>query len=180
MRTTKRMEISLTATHLPGVQNQAADRLSRLGLEREYYLKAEVREHVMRELDFSPTIDVFGAGTPPPREWGMRTLRDGLRVPWTGLSLFLHPPLNLMMGTLLKLRAEPARVILIYPAWESQPWTHLVQEMESRHIVLGTFDVAMEVTERFKQQGWKLPPGDVRAGVLVGRTTPASGCLSSS
>jgi ribonuclease HI len=176
LRAVKRMEVSLTAVHLPGVQNQAADRLSRLGLDREYHLRAEVREHLMAELQFKPNIDVFNAGTPSPREWGMRTLKDGLRVPWTGYDLYLHPPLNLLMGTLLKLRAEPARAILIYPAWGSQPWTHLLREMECRSIDLGSFDEAMEVTERFKQQSWKLPPGNVRGGIVDTRTMRGSCC----
>jgi hypothetical protein len=51
--------------------------------------------------------------------------------------------------------------------------------MESRSIDLGTFDETMEVTERFRQQGWKLPPGTVRAGLLGMKMMPAKSCLSS-
>jgi ribonuclease HI len=42
LTTAKKMEIQLQAVHIPGLSNDGADRLSRIGQEREYYLKEDV------------------------------------------------------------------------------------------------------------------------------------------
>jgi ribonuclease HI len=174
------LRVTLTALHLPGVQNQAADRLSRMGSEREYTLRPCIRQALMEELHFWPTVDAFDAGGDQATDHGLRGPRDGLRIAWGGLDLFLHPPINLLMATLTKLRAEPARAILIHPAWESQPWSTLILKGAVRQMDLGSFDEVMDTTPRFRSEGWRLPPGNVVASMMDTRTTAVRSILSGS
>jgi ribonuclease HI len=160
------LRISLTALHIPGVQNQAADRLSRMGMEREYTLSQTARQAVMEEFQFHPTVDVFVTGTDWAVDQGLERLSDSLRIAWTGRDLYIHPPINLLMATVIKLRTEPARAILIHPAWEGQPWSILIREGARRQKDLGTFDEVMDTTLRFRSEGWRLPPGNVMASLM--------------
>jgi hypothetical protein len=166
------LRLSLTALHLPGVQNQAADRLSRLGAHREYTVKPAVLQALMIEFQFWPGTDIFGRDS-EMADRGEGRPSDGLRVPWKGRDLYLHPPISLLMPTVRKLEIEPTRAILIHPAWESQPWSLLIQERAVRQKDLGTFDEVMDTTPRFRSEGWRLPPGKVRASMMDTRTTPA-------
>jgi ribonuclease HI len=173
------LRLSLTALHLPGVQNQAADRLSRLGTHREYVVKPAVLRTLMDEFRFWPDTDIFGTDS-QAEDQGLGRPSDGLRVAWKGRDLYLHPPINLLMPTVSKLRSEPTRAILIHPAWESQPWSLLIREGAARQMDLGTFDEVMDTTPRFRSEGWRLPPGNVRASLMDTRTIVASSTSSSS
>jgi hypothetical protein len=166
------LRLSLTALHLPGVQNQAADRLSRLGTLREYAVKPAVLRAIMSEFQFWPVTDIFGVDS-EQTDRGAGRPSNGLRVAWRGRDLYLHPPITLLMPTVRKLRSEPTRAILIHPAWESQPWSLLIQERATRQKDLGPFDEVMDTTPRFRSEGWRLPPGKVRASMRDTRTTPA-------
>ena len=177
----RQMRISLTASYLPGKENDTADRLSRMGALSGFYLKPEVLQDLLRTSHFIPTLDVFA------REPGLRTGSaseqrgeavvwwQGGRVPptWTHERLFLHPPLNKILPLLHRLQAEPVPSLMITPAWTSQPWSPLLAQVGERQFHLGTFEAAMETTPDFRRAGWRLPPGKVVASLLATRTTRA-------
>jgi ribonuclease HI len=170
----EKFRIHLQAVHLPGVQNEEADRLSRLGRTREYYLKEEAFNEVVRVLGLQPEEDAF-ATTPYLRsDITVEHPRDALRTPWRGKKLYLHPPLHLVMKTIAKAIKEEVKAILIVPDWKAQPWSPMLRQVEGKGKELGTFEEAMMLTERFKSEGWRLPPGNVRAVILATRTTRGS------
>jgi ribonuclease HI len=171
---TKAMRIQLTAIHLPGVQNGEADKLSRMGTAREYFLREQTLQWILRELEFQPDTDPFAASPYLPSTTTIAHPGEGLRIPWAAQKLFLHPPPHLIGKCLSKIRWEPAQAILIAPAWPSQPWSPLLSRLSQRQVHLGPFSAVMEVTARFRREGWLLPPGNVVAALLDTRMTKAS------
>jgi hypothetical protein len=173
----RRLRVEPRASYLPGVQNDTADRLSRMGSLIEYHLKPAILQELLGEAEFEPTLDVF------QREPALSQLTDpSLRLQshkqclnrsWEGERLLLHPPLNLIAATLRRLRSEPTPALMITPAWTSQPWSSALAEVAERQVHLGQYDVVMETTPEFRRAGWRLPPGNVVASVLATRTTRA-------
>jgi ribonuclease HI len=162
--------IHLHALHLPGMQNQEADRLSRLGNAREYYLKEETYRMVTAALRFEPEIDVFAATPYLLSGTEVEFPKDALRTRWSGKRLFLHPPIHLLTQTISKSYREEAEALLLAPQWAGQPWISILSKIEVGRMVLGSYEETMITTPRFRREGWCLPPGNVMA-VLLGRRT---------
>jgi ribonuclease HI len=178
----QRSKLNLTAMHIPGLTNTEADRLSRMGRTREYYVKEALLREATGILGLVPEEDAFGATPYLPSETALRHPGDALRMPWTGKKLLLHPPIYLLGRTLAKLRREPAAAILIVPAWRAQPWMPVLMKMMTKRVELGAFEEAVETTERFRREGWRLPPGRVWAVLLAMKMTKenasSDGCSS--
>jgi ribonuclease HI len=170
----RRANLNLTAIHIPGVTNTTADRLSRMGSTREFYLKEAYLHKAMETLGLEPDLDPFSSSPFLTGVAALRFPRDALRANWTAKRLFIHPPVYLIGRTLAKLRREPAAAIVILPAWRTQPWMPALARLMTNKLELGTFDEVMETTSRFKQEGWRLPPGRVWAVTLGMRTMKGS------
>jgi hypothetical protein len=168
------MRLQLQAIHIPGVTNTFADRLSRIGTLREYYLKETLFHEVTEILQFVPEEDAFAAAPYLPSETAIEHPAEALRASWKGRKLFLHPPMHLVTRTIAKADREEVEAILIVPNWKAQPWSSTLARLERKEVVLGTFEDTMTTTPRFRSEGWLLPPGDVRAVLLAGRTTRES------
>jgi ribonuclease HI len=166
LTTIQGMKVRVTAAHIPGVENSEADRLSRMGRIREYYLRQTLLQELMRVWDITPESDPFASSPYLPSQTAMKHPTDALRTSWIGRTLFLHPPPHLLGKTLSKIRRENARAILIAPAWRSQPWSPLLSRLSLQRTTLGTFEETMETTPRFRKEGWQLPPGQVVAALL--------------
>jgi ribonuclease HI len=165
------LRIELRAAHIPGLTNTLADRLSRMGRQREYYLKEDALRRAEEELGFLVEFDPFAANplitsNTPPRHPG-----QGLDEDWTGKKLLLHPPPHLLLRTLSKAQTEGVTALLIAPTWRSQPWSPLLSQLTQRSLILGNYEEVMETTPRFAEEGWQLPPGAVQAVTLDTRTT---------
>jgi ribonuclease HI len=166
----RRHGIYLQAVHLPGVQNEEADRLSRLGTVREYYLRKEVFDEAATEFGFRPEVDVF-ATTPYLRsDIAAEHPRDALRISWSQSRVFLHPPIHLLTKTVTKALREGTRAILIAPQWSGQPWSPALATMEAKRKILGSYEGTMVKTARFVEEGWRLPPGNAVAILLARKT----------
>jgi ribonuclease HI len=177
---TRKRDILLTATYLPGVLNSTADKLSRLGSAMDFSLNRETFLLVTQELHLEPEIDVFADAenhlcdayaSLSPRD-GAAIAVDGLTIPWTNRALWLHPPINLISRVLAKLETERTRAILVAPAWEGQPWSPRLTQHALRHYDLGSYEECMVPGKKFQEEGWLFPPGRVRASLLDTRTTP--------
>jgi hypothetical protein len=147
-----------------------------MGKEREYYLKEEYLTRVVRELALQPDTDPFAASPYIRSDTATGHPKEAFALKWAGQRLFLHPPPHMITRALSKMRQEEARGILIAPVWKSQPWSPLLSQLTRRSVILGPFETVMEVTPRFRREGWLLPPGDVMAVLLDTRTTEASSC----
>jgi hypothetical protein len=165
------LQIRMKAAHIPGMQNTIADRLSRMGALREYYLKKEHFEQAKQGLALEPETDPFAASPYLPSDTATGFPREALAQDWTGRKVFLHPPPHMMTRTLKKAVQDKVQALLIAPAWTSQPWSPLLSRWTRQAIVLGHFEDVMQPTERFMREGWTLPPGDVVAVSLDTRTT---------
>jgi ribonuclease HI len=166
----QRHKIHLQAVHLPGIKNEEADRLSRLGRTREYYLKEDVYGRAVQGLGFQPEEDAFGATPFLRTSTQPRRLTDALLLDWSEKRLYLHPPPHLLTRTVSKAFKERTQAILIVPVWMGQPWLPLLRDIEAKRLVLGSYEEVMVTTPRFTRAGWRLPPGAV-AAVLLGRRT---------
>jgi hypothetical protein len=169
------MEIQLQAVHIPGLSNDGADRLSRIGQEREYYLKEDVYKQMTAQLGFQPEFDAFAATPYLPSEVAVEHIYDALRFDWIGKRLLIHPPPTLLMKSISEAMREAPEAVLILPSWAGQPWQPRLNSVEQRRLTLGTYDWTMETTPRFRAEGWRLPPGDVQAVLMGTKTTKESG-----
>jgi ribonuclease HI len=184
----RRLRIELVASYLPGIENDTADRLSRVSGLTGYRLKPEVLRTLLAESGFCPTLDVFAREPELElRETGseradaaLRGPADCMRMRWAGHHLFLHPPLNRITAVLNRLQQEPCPALLITPAWNSQPWSPILAALAETQWQLGSFEAAMQTTPEFSKAGWRLSPGDVVATTLGTKTMRAapssSGC----
>jgi hypothetical protein len=184
----RRMRLALRAVYLPGIQNDTADRLSRMGELTGFCLQESVMTELLREAEFEPTLDVFArepslweqTGAAERPEANILWQGEGMLLNWQGERLFLHPPLHRIAATLRRLQREPTPALLITPNWGSQPWSPILAELVEKQIHLGSYDHVMSTTPEFRREGWRLPPGEVIASILGTKMTKGSDCLTSS
>ncbi len=125
-----KMGITIQIRHIPGALNVIADRLSRKGQiqQTEWSLHPHVFKRICSTL-YKPMIDGFATAdntklplyispVPDPAAYSV----DALSVPWTGLCLYLFPPVRILSQVLRKLLLEPCRALVIAPFWPSQIW----------------------------------------------------------
>ncbi|CAJ0950626.1 unnamed protein product [Ranitomeya imitator] len=120
----------ISAVHIPGVENWAADFLSRKGLAAgEWSLHPEVFHQICLQWG-TPDVDLtasrvnrkvpqFVSRSRDPLAVGV----DALAIPWSQFELpYLFPPLPLLPKLLKKIKAEGVPVILIAPDWPRRAW----------------------------------------------------------
>jgi ribonuclease HI len=181
-----RMELHLTATYLPGVHNERADRLSRMGNAMDYAVKQDIFPQILQQLRLQPQVDVFAdshnhlldAYCTLDATDGGATAVDGMLLDWTGQVLWLHPPILLIGVALTKLRREGAQAILVVPDWSGQTWSHDLTQLSRASVNLGAYEQCMTPGRRFLARQWKFPPGQAVAHSLDTRTTVDSSSSS--
>ncbi|CAJ0925813.1 unnamed protein product [Ranitomeya imitator] len=120
----------ISAVHIPGVENWAADFLSREGLAAgEWSLHPEVFHQICLRWG-TPDVDLtasrvnrkvpqFVSRSRDPLAVGV----DALAIPWSQFELpYLFPSLPLLPKLLKKIKAEGVPVILIAPDWPRRAW----------------------------------------------------------
>ena len=129
------LNISLTASHLAGVDNQPADILSRTTSSNEWELTKHWADWVF-EIFSRPNVDLFASAsnfkiptfctrTFHPRAWKV----DAFSFPWANLYLYAFPPFALIRKVLVTLRDSDATMLLVAPCWPNQTWFPLVMEL---------------------------------------------------
>ncbi|KAJ1114356.1 hypothetical protein NDU88_002594 [Pleurodeles waltl] len=120
--------LSLVATHLPGIQNVQADALSRVMDENHEWVLHDDVVHSIFALWGTPSTDLFA--TPDnkkcqnfaSRYYHPGTLGNALWISWSGAFLYAFPPLPLIPAVLQKLSNAQTKMILIAPEWPRQWW----------------------------------------------------------
>lgn len=127
----QRMEISLTARHIPGSLNVIADQLSRKGqaLHTEWSLHPRIF-HDLCLRHGTPTIDLFATRfnhklplfvSPVPDPLCIQV--DALSMDWAGKFLYAFPPVGFIPQVLAKLMtSEECKLLLIAPHWPTRTW----------------------------------------------------------
>ena len=125
--------IILTAEHLPGHLNVTADQESRLIRDRcDWMLNPQKIQENMGPLE----IDLFASRLTKqlPHFYSWRAdpeaaATDAFMQDWSHLRGFANPPWSLISHCLSKVRAEEARIVLVTPLWNTQPWFPVELEM---------------------------------------------------
>ena len=120
--------ISVTAVHLPGTENTAADEASRARpymsdwkLESEAFRKVSKRWPVNFDLFASlwnRQLTRFAPWEPQP---GAEVV-NAFAINWTSVKGYAFPPIALITRCLEKVRREEADLVLIAPVWPAQAW----------------------------------------------------------
>jgi len=121
--------IWLSATHIPGIQNETADRLSRKVIDRtEWQLNPSVFKQLIKPWG-RPKIDLFAFWNnyqlKPFVSWRAdpKALAiDAFCLSWKNKFVYLFPPFSMLSKVLQKLQEDQAKGILIAPLWKTQTW----------------------------------------------------------
>ena len=128
--------ITLSASHLPGVNNWIADQESReIQTLAEWKLHKEIFLKVFNTMG-PCNVDLFAcclnhqlaeyiSWRPDPGAMGT----DAFQWSWKDLKGYAFPPFALIGRCLQKVRVERSTVILIAPTWQNQPWYATLLEM---------------------------------------------------
>ena len=120
----------LNAVHIPGKQNIAADRESRVSRrETEWALNKDIFNAITLTLDFVPNIDLFAsrlnyqvkpyvAYTPDPRAYAI----DAFCLSKRTLQFYAFRPFCLIQRVVQKIKEEQATGLIVVPYWATQAW----------------------------------------------------------
>jgi hypothetical protein len=136
--------LSLAAVHVSGADNTVADSLSRPLQSApvsdkfrsvEWSLSQRIASTLFLlwgepQVDLYATranrkVPVFCCRTPDP----LALPRDPLSLSWSGMLIYLYPPISLVLQSLAKIRREEAEAIAILPWWPCRGWFPLVLEL---------------------------------------------------
>ena len=122
--------ITIRAVHLPGVQNDFADYLSRMtDSDHSYFLSQSIFDRLCALLPFSLSLDCFASRSnfklPFFFSWHADPLSSGVdsfSYVWSD-NLYLFPPLPLIDKSLSKFISDSVSCgLFITPFWSSRPW----------------------------------------------------------
>lgn len=124
---------SVRAIHLPGVQNCAADLLSRQKPPPGEWRLNPVVVQMIWERNGVAQVDLFASrSTTHCLQWFSLSEpdsplgQDALAHPWPDCLLYAFPPLPLLMTTLHRIAQSNHRVLLVAPFWPGRVWFPLI------------------------------------------------------
>ncbi|XP_068203080.1 uncharacterized protein [Palaemon carinicauda] len=130
----------LSAVRLAGVRNVVADALSRTTpLESEWSLDNRSFQWILSQVpglqvdlfatESNRKLECYVAPNLDPQPYAM----DAMSIDWnTWKTIYLFPPINLLLKVLHKLRSFKGRVALIAPNWPKSKWFPLLPELGLR------------------------------------------------
>ena len=135
--------IWLSATHIPGVQNKTADRLSRKFTDRtEWQLDPCIFKKLVN-LWGKPEIDLFASRNnyqfKPFVSWHAdpeAVAIDAFCLNWESKYVYLFPPFSMLAKAVQKIQEDQAQALLIAPLWRTQIWFPKIMHMLIRQPVL--------------------------------------------
>ena len=130
----KDRNIWVSAAHIPGKDNKAADAQSRkINLDAEWKLNPNFLAEALEVLHFEPNVDLFASRInfqykdyfsfkADPEAVAV----DAFVVPWTDIKLYAFPLFSVILRMLSKIQREKATGIVIVPEWHTQVWWPLL------------------------------------------------------
>lgn len=128
--------IMITARHLPGKNNIAADRLSRLNDKSEWRLHPQIFD--MLDVMWGPhTVDRFSSFVTThlpfyntryldPYSSGVDALAQ---TDWNQHNNFVNPPFRLLSNVIKTIVCQKAVATVVAPWWPAQPFFHRLQQL---------------------------------------------------
>ena len=122
-------DIWLSASHVPGVENNIADLKSRYFYDnKEWSLNPYIIEKVCEKFG-KPEIDLFATRLnakcelyvsfkPDPNAFAV----DAFTQNWNDIKGYAFPPLSLIGRILAKIKRDEASITVRVPCWQTQPW----------------------------------------------------------
>lgn len=127
---------SLSAVHLKGIDNIAADFLSRITLQKgEWSLNPDIFAKITEKFGL-PQIDLFASSQNHQVQAFYSLCHkdrplavDAFSQPWSQGLLYAFPPFSLIPRVLMKIQRDKAKVILIAPFWPKRSWFPILLQM---------------------------------------------------
>ena len=120
----------ITASHIPGVDNIEADKCTRkLYKDSEWKLNPELFLKYCKIFNFIPSIDCFASRInkqieeyisfkPDPYASHI----DAFTISWNNLKGYMFPPFSVIPKVLQKIQTDNATVMVVVPHWPTQSW----------------------------------------------------------
>ena len=144
----------VSAAHIPGVENSEADEGSRVFNDTtEWNINDSIFQEICKKYG-TPTIDLFAsrlnfkvqrycAWEPDPGA----VYIDGFMYDWGQEKLcYAFPPFSVIHMVIQKLIQDEAAAILVVPAWHTQAWYTLLDELRYSELMFFT----VKDNERFR------------------------------
>ena len=124
-----KLDIWITASHVPGVKNTTADLRSHLFYDnKEWSLNEGVAKPLFDQFG-KPEIDLFASCLnfkcskyasykPDPDAYHV----NAFSLCWLNLNAYIFPPFSIVGRVLAKLAQDRATALVIVPCWQTQPW----------------------------------------------------------
>ena len=171
--------IWLSATHIPGIKNEAADRLSRKFSDSTEWQRNPFVFKQLIQLWKKPEIDLFASRnnyqfTPfVPWHADPEALAiDAFCLSWKNKFVYLFPPFSMLSKVLQKLQEDQAQGILVAPLWKTQTWfpkmLHMLIAKESV-AVAPQQDSDSSTVAKVKTDGMLLIRGRLKKQEISGR-----------
>jgi ribonuclease HI len=169
--------LHVIAAHIPGVENVAADHLSRLEKSGDYGIKQGVLDKALKTMGVTINIDLFANAQNHKCQRYVSVSkfvgaaeRDAFSMEWGSFSPLIHPPIPLILRCLRKVEREGVRGVIIVPAWKGQTWNNLLQRMTKKKIDLGQSATILQAGRFMQRYGTQLPPGRLVIHLVDGTT----------
>ena len=123
-------EVWISAAHIPGKENTAADEESRkVNLDTEWMLDSKVLQVALQKLGVKPDIDLFASRVnrqmsryvsfrPDPEAYAV----DAFALSWSDIHFYAFPPFSVITAMLRKVERDQAAGVVVVPRWTSQVW----------------------------------------------------------
>jgi hypothetical protein len=173
----KERNIRLECRHIAGEDNKTADALSRLAKSGDYSLRDGVLAKAEAELGEAAEIDLFARSANRQKDVyctlekdGRALARNALTIHWNlGCTVLIHPPIPMITRSLLKIRKDRARAVLVIPYWRGMIWQALLNTLTVKGpVMLGRCEDVLQMGPGMRQQRASLPPGVCAAWLVQG------------
>ncbi|XP_061176076.1 uncharacterized protein LOC133185029 [Saccostrea echinata] len=122
--------IWISASHIPGIDNVEADRLSRtINDDLEWKLNETVFHKICQIFNLKDGMDLFASRLNHQLERYVSFLPDpeaicvdAFSFPWKNDSFYIFPPFSMLGKVLQKIQQDKTNAVVIAPLWPTQAW----------------------------------------------------------
>lgn len=128
-------QVWLTTSHIPGLENEIAESLSRnFSPSVEWKLNQNIFDSICEEFG-TPEMDLFASRHNAKLQnycsWfsdSYCSKEDAFSFSWSGMFYYIFPPFRLVGKCCQKILMDRTKAILVAPKWPSQTWFATVKE----------------------------------------------------